>query len=165
MVIGGKKNSSGGGGSGSANPSPSNKQIILNRGYKTFKFVNEEESKKTAINSNMSVKEPTSKSSKFKKLFSPRSSNKMMAFDESSKRSSAPSLVNLRNFKSSQFSSTSLAPSSVNIFSVLNKHSWLNYKVEQKNQRLYIKEYKSSPLEVEVSFITRVKMDIDLADK
>lgn len=41
----------------------------------------------------------------------------------------------------------------------------MNFKVEIRNKGLYIKEYRSSPLEIEVSFLTRVKMDIDLADK
>ena len=37
--------------------------------------------------------------------------------------------------------------------------------MDNKTKNLYIKEYKSSPLEMEVSFLTRVKMDIDLAEK
>jgi hypothetical protein len=54
---------------------------------------------------------------------------------------------------------------SSNVYTQINKSSWLNYNVENKTKKLYIKEYKSSPLEIEVSFLTRVKMDIDLADK
>jgi vacuolar protein sorting-associated protein 13A/C len=54
---------------------------------------------------------------------------------------------------------------SQNFYTSAIKSSWLNYKIENRNKGLYIKEYKSSPLEIEVSFLTRVKMDIDLADK
>lgn len=41
----------------------------------------------------------------------------------------------------------------------------MSYKIENKHKRLYIKEYRSGPLEIQVSFLTRVKMDIDLAEK
>jgi len=43
--------------------------------------------------------------------------------------------------------------------------SWLNYEIDQNNRRLYIKEYKSSPIDIEVSLLTRVKMDVDGGSK
>ncbi|CDW82625.1 ph domain containing protein [Stylonychia lemnae] len=52
-----------------------------------------------------------------------------------------------------------------NAFSQQHSQSWLNYNIENKGKKLYIREYKSSPIEIELSFLSRVKMDIDQAEK
>lgn len=54
---------------------------------------------------------------------------------------------------------------SSNTFSALHSQSWMNYNIESKGKKLYIREYKSSPIDIEVTFLSRVKMDIDSAEK
>ena len=53
------------------------------------------------------------------------------------------------------------ASSNRNHFSKQHSSSWLNYNVENRVKMLYIKEYKSSPIDIELSYITKVRTEID----
>ncbi len=52
-----------------------------------------------------------------------------------------------------------------NIFSQVSGQSWLNYNIQSKGKKIYIKEYKSSPIDIELTFLTRVKMNLDQNEK
>ena len=41
----------------------------------------------------------------------------------------------------------------------------MNYKLDEKGKQIYIKEYRSSPIDIELSFLSRGKMEEDSADK
>ena len=49
----------------------------------------------------------------------------------------------------------------MNAFSQQNSQSWLNYNVDNKAKKLYIKEYKSSPIDIELSYLTKMKTEAE----
>ena len=54
----------------------------------------------------------------------------------------------------------------MNAFSQQHSQSWLNYNIENSAKRIYIKSYKSSPIDIELSYVTKIKTEItDQANK
>ena len=49
----------------------------------------------------------------------------------------------------------------MNAFSQQHSQSWLNYNVDNKAKKLYIKEYKSSPIDIELSYLTKMKTEAE----
>jgi len=48
----------------------------------------------------------------------------------------------------------------MNAFSQQHSQSWLNYNIENSAKRIYIKSYKSSPIDIELSYVTKIKTEI-----
>jgi len=94
--------------------------------------------------------------------------NKTMGLQmHQSERLNVPQSPNRQRYLSVRTSDqkSMISLTSSNTYTQINKHSWLNYQLENKAAKWYIKDYSSSPLEIEVSFLTRAKMETDFSEK
>lgn len=46
-----------------------------------------------------------------------------------------------------------------NAYSQQSSQSWLNYEIQNKAKKLYIKSFKSSPIDIEFSYVTKILTD------
>lgn len=56
-----------------------------------------------------------------------------------------------------------LANSQITEDFIKGPQTWLAYEIRPEEKNLFIKEYKSSPIDVELTFITRSKLDLSEA--